>query len=117
MLQSDVIELLRGARFAFSSEKQLQQGIAQLLESNGVAFTREFRFSPRDRVDFFLASGVALEVKIAGSVSQLFEQVQRYAADARVSGIVIVASRSKFQQIPSEVGGKPVEVVVRRGYL
>lgn len=118
-----IATLLRNARFHFANERDLQKGIAQLFDQQGLTYAREFVLSKRDRVDFLvtpdllLPARVAVEVKLGGSLPRLFEQVQRYALHDLVSEIVLVVSRSKFLDIPPEVSDKPVQVVLQRGFL
>jgi hypothetical protein len=111
-----VLQALTGKRFVESDEVSLQSGIASALEASGVAYEREVKLSPRDRVDF-MVGGVALEVKIDGGVSEVTRQLHRYAQIDRVKEIVLVTSRLRHAAVPRSLNGKPVVVFATMGGL
>lgn len=104
--------VLRAHRFRFSSELQLQDGIENALRADGVVFERERQLG-HDRVDFF-AGGVALEVKVDGSLSAVTRQLHKYAQHPDVSAVVLATTRMLHDRMPAEMCGKPVRVVVLR---
>ena len=63
------------------------------------------------RLDFFL-DGLAIEVKIDGSLSALTRQVHRYAQHSAVTGIIVVTSLPRLKHLPDAINGKPVRFVV-----
>lgn len=107
----DVVKLLRGTRFRYSSEDDLQRGIATLLSSYGVAFEREVVLSKASRIDFLLDGGIGIEVKMGGSVSELGYQVLRYLKQERVTSLIVVTTRSTHRDLPTELEGKKIVVV------
>lgn len=110
-----VLAVLRAHRFYFTNEEELQQGIARVLSAQGFAFEREHVLSKKERADFFL-DGIVIEVKCAGSATQLLMQLQRYARFPAVTAIVLVVSKSRLTTLPNEVGGKPVFGVLQTGW-
>ncbi len=108
-------EVLAGQRFRMQREEDLQEGIARAIESAGIPFEREAILSKWDRVDF-LVGGVALEVKVAGSLRNVVCQLLRYAKCPRVQGILLVTTRSQVAIPAGLVEGKPIEcLTVFRG--
>jgi hypothetical protein len=110
---AEAARLLRTFRFRFGCEDDLQAGIADALAPLPVE--REVRLSARDRVDHLLPGGVVIEVKVAGSADRVLGQLTRYAAHDRVSGLVLVTTRARHQELPAEIDGKPVEIVYLGG--
>jgi hypothetical protein len=104
---------LRVFRFRFGNEDDLQAGIADALAPLPVE--REVRLSPRDRVDHLLPGGVVIEVKVAGPADRVLAQLTRYAAHDRVTGLVLVTTRARHQDLPADLNGKPVEIVYLGG--
>jgi len=107
---------LRGFAFRFSTEAELQQGVAAALAERGIDAQPEARISARDRLDF-LCGTVGIETKIKGSAADLLRQCQRYLRSDALSGLVVVASELRLSGFPPTLVGKPVEVVtVMRGF-
>lgn len=105
---------LRGARFRYADEDELQRGVALAFEAAGITHQREVRLDARDRLDFLVRIGAArivVEVKIEGTRNALLAQVIRYGSRDDVDAIVIVAGRSRFLNMPTTAGGKPLRVV------
>jgi hypothetical protein len=94
----------------FTTERQLQDGLAALFRAERFVVLREHALGPLDRPDF-LIGGVAVEVKVKGTADQLARQVGRYLAHDEVDAVVVVTSRARHRAIPAAIGGKPVHVV------
>lgn len=108
---SRIVEVLRQHRFKFSCEKDLQDGIEEVLRSSsGFTFERESRLSESDLVDF-MVKGIALEVKIQGSLSSVTRQLMRYADQETVTAILLVTTKMQHKNMPPTMRGKPVRVV------
>lgn len=103
--------MLRGYRFAFTNEDELQTAIAQVLSDRGVSFEREHRLSGADRIDFLIAGGLGIEVKIDGATNALLRQVNRYVQHDAIKALVVVVSRTRLAGLPTELGGKPIVAV------
>lgn len=101
-----VLNILSGFRFRFSSERDLQDGIAKVLEQNNILYRREQNLSKRDRPDFILGDGIAVEVKIKGSLSELLRQSARYLEHQEIKQLIVVGTPSWIHRLPSTLGGK-----------
>lgn len=101
---------LSSRRFSFTSESELQEGIADVLGQEGFSFEREAVLAPGDRVDF-LVGAVALEVKVDGAPSAVLGQLHRYAQCPRVEALLLVTSRATLRGVPAELAGKPCRAV------
>lgn len=99
--------LLGRFHFRQHSERALQDGIEVVLAGAGIPFRREHALSPRDRPDFFVDGAVCVEVKIGGSASEVFRQLERYAEHEEVEVILLVTTRRQHV-VPAEIDGKPV---------
>jgi hypothetical protein len=117
-LAVDVVRLLQRAQLDLSSEKHLQECIASLLESVGIAFEREIRLSDRDIPDFLLAGGIAIECKMRNKARKVavYKQLCRYAEHEAVKVLVLASNMSIG--LPPEINGKPVYVAsLSHGWL
>lgn len=105
-----VVDVIRGHRFRYVDEDELQQGLAAALSAAGLRVEREVRLDARSRIDL-LVERVGVEVKVGGPAAALERQVQRYAASDAVDAVVVVSSRVRHLRLPAELNGKPVEVL------
>ncbi len=105
---------LTGHAIRTTDEGELGSAVAQLLTEAGVPFEREFRLSPRDRIDFMVGS-VGVELKVDGSIAELIRQLDRYAKHDVVSGLVLVSTRRKHLYLPTELQGKRVTAICLGG--
>jgi hypothetical protein len=102
-------ELLTEYNFNFTSEAELQDGIMQVFQTLDEPFTSECIISKEDRIDFYWPGpGVGVEVKIKHSLSALTRQVHRYLQHESVKGILIVSGKSRLNELPQIISGKPV---------
>lgn len=107
-----LVDLLESYRFSFRSERDLQDGVEGVLGAGGLEFEREVRLNARDRIDFMVGS-IGLEVKIAGSATNLLRQLARYAEHERVDSLVVVTSRTYLACVgQAEFGDKAVSAVI-----
>ena len=107
MTSPDLITTLARLRFRFATEKDLQDGFEKVFRENGIPFQREFPISERDRLDF-LVDGIALEVKIKGSLPDLVRQIARYARHDDTREILVVGTPRWIPRVPETIEGKPV---------
>jgi hypothetical protein len=105
-----IVDCIRGFRFSYVSENELQAAITAALEQAGFHVEREVRI-PNGRLDI-LVGRVAVEVKLAGPTSKLERQVLRYLADDRVDGVVVVTNRMRHGLLSPATIERGVEVVV-----
>lgn len=106
-----VADVIGNTRFAFTTELDLQEGLVQLFEMRKFAFEREAVLSPTDRIDFLLPDGIGVEVKIDRSLTSVTRQLFRYAKHDRISGLILVTSRIRLLNLPSQLNGKTVLAV------
>jgi hypothetical protein len=111
-----LLSALKWARFACHDEAELQAAVAQLLDGAGLGYRREVRLSSRDRVDFMVDGGVALELKVSTTGKDLLRQVLRYAEHQAVREIVIGSTTHHGLSLPDAANGKPVHTVHLRSW-
>lgn len=113
MLTRRICVLLPRYTYRFSTERELQDGVAAALTAEGIAFDREYIASKEDRFDFLCESGVVIEVKIDGSFADCARQVQRYCGLEVTRAVVIAAAKMWGRSIRNgiEIAGKPVRLV------
>ena len=102
-------DILSGFSFAITCEEDLQVGVGRALERAGVVAERERKLG-RDRVDFFV-DGIAVEVKIEGSLSAVTRQLHRYSEHPDVKAVLLVTTKMQHDRMPETMSGKPVRVV------
>lgn len=100
--------VLSDQRFDLSSEKELQSKIEEVLLQNGIVVEAEYKLSPSDIVDFFV-DGIAIEIKIKGSVTKIFKQCERYCLFEEVKELLLITNRS--MGFPKEINGKPCYIL------
>lgn len=111
---------VRASLLRFDDEAGLQRGLAEVFRRYGFDFDDEVRLSDSDRVDFLVGErdtawgegpGVAVEVKVDGTMMAAARQVQRYMHSERVAGVLLVTTKGAHLGMPHELGGKPVRVL------
>ncbi len=111
MTVKDLVTALRGYRFNFSNEADLQDGIEEVLTAKGCSFERECALEGAGVIDFLLAGGIGIEIKIKGSPVLVTRQLLRYAECEDVKELVLVTARSRLGDLPDTLRGKRVTVV------
>lgn len=107
-----VVELLRQYSYPASSERQMHEGVAQILRENGIPFEREKRLTPEDRIEFYLPDQqMGIECKIEGGSHAVLRQLMRYAKCDIVRELVLLTSRMKHRRVPATLPGKPLHLV------
>jgi aromatic ring-opening dioxygenase catalytic subunit (LigB family) len=99
--------LLNQYRYSYVSEKELQDGIANALEKEGISFKRELCVSKSDRPDFVVGD-IAIEVKIKGSISDLLRQIARYAKHSEIQSILVIGTPHWITRVPASLDGKEI---------
>jgi hypothetical protein len=103
-----VLAAIRGHRFNYSNEDELQQGLAAAIASLGLDVEREVRLDGQNRIDL-LVGKVGIEVKTKGGVAEVLRQLCRYAP--HVDELVLVTIKASHRaHLPSEVEGTPLAV-------
>lgn len=109
-------KVITGHRYSYANEAGLQAAIAAVLTQAGHQVRREVPLNDRDRID--LAVGpeagpwIGVEVKLAGSPVVVARQLQRYAHHPNIAALLLITRRPAHRELPAELGGKPVTVVV-----
>lgn len=106
-----LLAAIRGTRFRYVNEDDLQRGLAMVFQTAGIKHEREVILSPQCRIDFMVDGELGIEVKIDGSVSDLGYQVLRYLQHDSVKGVVVVTTRSGHRDLPPTLNDKPIWVV------
>jgi hypothetical protein len=109
----EIRAVLAGYRFRFSSERELQDGIARVLDDAGFTHRREAPLGPLGRsgtIDF-LVGDVGVEIKIKGALAQVTRQLHRYAEESAVRELLLVTGSARLDRLPSSLCGKPLGVL------
>lgn len=106
-----VVQALKSVNFRFTSEAELQQGIARVLTEQALAFEREVKLAKADRIDFLIGA-VGIEVKVDGSISALTRQLFRYAQHERVGALIVVSSLRRLANLPYVINNKAISTVL-----
>lgn len=106
-----LIASLRQRRFNYQNEKDLQQGIEEVLKKEDFPFMREFPMGDAGIIDFFVGGFLGMEIKIKGSPSEVARQLLRYAGRDEVKSLVLVTGRAALSALPSQLLGKPLLLV------
>lgn len=104
-----VLGVLKATRFLWSTEDDLQRGIAEALLGAGLPVEREHRLDAHNRVDLLVAT-VGIEVKVKGDWRDVSRQVVRYCASDEIGSLVLVTCRPDHARVPSESNGKAINV-------
>lgn len=105
-----VAAVIRAHRFRYTTEDELQQLLATAIANAGLPVEREVRLGDHGRIDLFVG-GVGVEVKVAGALTRLRRQLERYARSQLVRELVVVSNRASHHQLPQTVLGKPLILV------
>lgn len=109
---SAVVRLLSSHRFQWSSEAELQAGIALVLDEAGIPHEREAVLAGAGRIDFLLPDGIGLEVKVEGAPAGVARQVLAYARHPGITALIVVTARAgTVALLPSSSNGKSIHVV------
>lgn len=108
-----IIKLVERTRFHYSSEADLQDGLALVFPNA----KREYSLTPTDRIDF-LADGVGIEVKTHGANTDILRQLHRYAQSEEIDALILLTTISRHKVgLPAEMNGKPVFcAIIRSGF-
>lgn len=110
-LMEAVVRAIRGSRYNYTHEAELQLGLARVLETAAIPFDREADLGEHGRIDFLTEGGVGIEAKIHGSPSDVARQLVGYAESGRVAALILVTGRAALGRLPGALLGKPLIVV------
>lgn len=105
--------LLAGFAYRYSSEVQLHDRIAAVLDKAEIPYERERVLDAKNRADFWL-DGLVIEVKVDGGIGEALQQVGRYINLPQVEGVLLASScrwaAARLRERPVWQG-KPFEMV------
>lgn len=80
MTTEDICRALYNAKYRYHNEKELQQGVSQLLDGLGLEYEPEVPMGPRNRIDFLVSTGLGIECKSDDSAggTSLASDFRRY---------------------------------------
>lgn len=113
--------IIRSGRYRYTTEDELQQGLAAVLQHGlppGTSVQREVRLSARDRLDLLIerhGHRVAIEVKIDGNAGALGRQLTRYAEHPDLDALIVVTSRVRHLHVAELDLPIPVRVITLVG--
>ena len=110
-----IVSALAASSFRYSRETQLHLGIEQCLVAAGFEPKSEQRITG-GRIDF-LVNRVGVEVKIKGTAADLLAQLVRYSVEESIDALLVVTTRVRHRDLPRELNGKPVRVILIGGNL
>lgn len=106
----ELAELLLRHKFRWTTETDLHEGIAEVLQNCGVSYEHEKRLSKTVRADFW-CSPVAIEIKVAGGLSDVTRQLMDYASLDQVEAVILVTTKLRHRNMPPTMRSKCVRVV------
>jgi hypothetical protein len=106
-LVATVSRVLETHRFRYSSERDLQTGIEQVLRAAGLSPQREAALGDAGTIDF-LVDGLGIEIKVKGSRVEVTRQVHRYLQHASIAALMLVTTRAELARLPATISGKRV---------
>lgn len=114
-IPSLVESTIKGTKFRFSSEKDLQDGLEKLFLMKPFIYSREVDLGVESRIDFLLdedtSMPLGIEVKVDGSLSAVTRQLHRYAQSPKIGQLMLVTSKMQHDHMPREMNGKQIYVV------
>lgn len=103
---SEVALTIGRGRFRQGDEYRLHEDLAEHLIKAGIAFKREVRLSPGNRIDFLCDGGLGIECKARARKREVFRQLERYAAEDAISALILVTGTALG--LPADIAGKPL---------
>lgn len=108
-----IIKALESLRIGLVIEEtDLQAQIALVLLQHGISFEREYMLGQGNRIDFYAAGGIGIEVKKGKpNRTRLLAQINRYAAFDDITAVIIVVETSLRDPIDRAQNGTPCAVI------
>lgn len=101
-----LVRHLRTQRYRVGQELWLQDDIERSLHFLQIAFEREARLAPAERIDFLVTGGIGIEAKTRCPPRQIFRQLERYAERDTITSLILITGTALG--LPSTVKGKPL---------
>ena len=109
MNAAEITSLLRSHRYPLGTEAALQAEIEKLFNVAGVAFERERRLGPADRIDFLCAGGIGIEAKVRSGKRIIYRQLARYSCHEAITALILVTNTA--MGLPPNLNGRPLYYV------
>lgn len=103
-----IVAVLSRARLRLTEETATQESIEAALRNAGIECTREVRLSASDIIDV-MAGRIGIEIKVKGSPTAIFRQIERYAKHDEIDGLILATN--KAMRLPPAINGKPCRVI------
>ncbi len=97
---------LRRQRYRVGQEIWLQDDIAAALAALPVAFEREARLAPGERIDFLVDGGIGIEAKTRCPPRKIYRQLERYATHDAITALILISGTALG--LPATINGKPI---------
>lgn len=106
---NNIVRMLQRYKIRTDNEFEVQQQVEQIFKSNGVDYKREFRLSPKDRIDF-LVDSIGIEIKVHGwSAKKIYDQIERYSKYDLIRLIVLLTSQACH--FPNKINEKQIVII------
>lgn len=101
-----LVRHLRAQRYRVGHEALLQEDIESSLRVLQVAFEREARLAPGERIDFLVSGSIGIEAKTRCPRRSIFRQLERYAKLDSISALILITGTALG--LPPAINGKPL---------
>jgi hypothetical protein len=109
MTVAELVQHLRRQRYRVGQEIWLQDDIETSLRFLQIAFEREARLAPGERIDFLVAGGIGIEAKTRCAPRKIFRQLERYAAIEAVTSLILITGTATG--LPAAINDKPLYLI------
>jgi hypothetical protein len=106
MTPDELAHYLRRQRYRVGQEIWLQADIERSLHNLQIAFEREVRLPPAERIDFLAAGGIGIEAKTRCAPRKIFRQLERYAEREAITSLILITGTALG--LPPDIKGKPL---------
>lgn len=103
-----IVKLLRQCPVAYSTEKEMQEGIAAYLTRHSIEYQREYRLDSHNRIDFLIGD-IGVECKTKGPAMRVFRQCERYCTFDEIKTLVLFTSF--HMNLPDTINGRETHVI------
>lgn len=103
-----ILNLLSSAKLPVDTEKETKRAIEDIFIANKIYYEREF-FLDKNNVPDFYIEGIVIQVKIKGSIINMFKQCQRYCNFEQVGKLILITNRDPL--FPQEINYRPCYVI------
>lgn len=106
-----ILPVVNAQPYVYRSERDLHRHFIAVWRNAGVPVRHEVRLGPGRQIDF-VSRGVGIEVKVAGSSTEVHKQLQRYAAAGKLGALLLLtACPSHLRELPKYGYGVPTAVI------